>query len=181
MNCRRFEDLREEFLDGTLSSGDQATAEEHLASCSACAEGLRQRQQFGGRVTEGLQQTAQSLRLRPEVERRILREWACESTKDPTPRWAERFAGRLIWRWAAAAVFVAAVIWMTGRFRSVQNITGRNPEATDEGIVVEVSYRAPVHAFQTEGEFVRDSLDYETVTVNTRLGPDIRPASPPIQ
>ena len=89
------------------------------------------------------------------------------------------FAGGLIWRWGAAAVFAAAVIWMAGRFGNSQNTTRQDARATDEGVVIEVSYRAPVYAFQKEGEFVRDSLDYETVMVNTRLGPDIHPASPP--
>jgi len=171
MNCRRFEELREEYLDGTVSAGEQAAAEAHLADCTPCAEGLRQRREIGRRVANGLQEATHSLRLRPGVERQILRQWAPTPARASSPRPADWFASLLIWRWAAAATFVVAVIWVAGRPAGPPTTKTKAPGAPDDGVVIEVSYRAPVYVFENDGEFVRDSLNYETVTVNTRLGP----------
>jgi anti-sigma factor RsiW len=171
MNCRRFEDLREEFLDGTLPPRERVAAEEHLAGCVACTERLRQRGQAGERVANVLQQATQSLRLRPEVEQRILREWARDSAKVPAPRAADWFAKGLLWRWAAAAVFVVAVVWGVGRLAAPRHLGAR-----DGDVIIEVSYSAPVYAFQQDGDFVRDTLNYETVTVNTRFAAENHPA-----
>ncbi len=180
MNCQDFENLREEFLDGALSPGERAAVTEHLAQCPACTEALRQRQQLGERVAQGLQQSAQ-LQLAPEMKQRILREWsrevaeASQASKASAPSTAYWLAMCL--RWAAAAVVVIAGVWTVGKFigpRSTQT-TAANAPASE--VVIEMTYRTPVREFERDGDFVKDSFSFETVTVNTRLGSDHGPVS----
>ena len=38
MNCRRFQDRLDQFVEGTLSAGARAAADQHLAGCAACRE-----------------------------------------------------------------------------------------------------------------------------------------------
>ncbi len=169
MNCQSFTDLCEEFLDGTLAPREQAQAAAHLASCEGCREQLRQRQQFGARLTKELRDAADTQRFPAHMAERIAREWQREGTNTAQASGSGILHGLLghwLLRWAAGSIAVVLAALLAGRF--IQEAARVGP-AGQGGVLVELSYVTPIHAFQRTGEYVSDRMVFETVRVNTRL------------
>ena len=168
MTCDILDDLLEEYVDGSLSPDERSAADKHLAGCVACAEASRRRRQIGGRLESALQRATESLQLEPRVERRILREWAANSGTTAVREPSGWFTVAMLWRWAAAGAIGVAVVWVGASFL-LQPIgpNAASPESRD--VVIEVSYRAPAPFSHKDGEYVQDRIDFDTVTVNTRL------------
>jgi anti-sigma factor RsiW len=67
MNCRRFQNQLDEYVEGSLSASAQAAVERHLASCDACRRTVQEERQFAQSVSIRLKQDASSLTLGLEI------------------------------------------------------------------------------------------------------------------
>jgi len=174
MNCRRFEDWLDEYVDETLSPGDRVDAERHLGGCAACREALRRQQQIGRTLSNSFQQATHSLRLRPEVRQRVLRDLADRAAAAPDWRRIAWLFARPVWPWAAAAGLVVAAILLFRQFTGSPNVAVEANRFIDHNALasIHVSYRVPIYRFQKEGTLVRDTLTYQTVVVNGSLWPE---------
>jgi len=172
MNCRRFGQRLDEYADGSLWPPSRAAADRHLAGCAACREKVRRYRQLGQYLSGTLQQATQSLRLRPEAERRLLRalpSWSGAATCQPSVAglWSRR-----LWPWLAAASLLVAgallmrpvVHWPNPRLEA-----GRSPHRGLDAASIEVSCRVPIYTFHREGPLVTDALTYGTIVVHGRL------------
>ena len=167
MNCRRWEQWLDEYVDETLPHAERAAADRHLAGCAGCRELLRRRREAGQALSRMFRQATDSLQLRTEVERRVLREAAADTATRRELSFSGWFA-RPVWRWAAVAgglVAASLLVRHVGRPRQVgaeAALSWRGgPPAT-----IHLSYSMPVRAFERDGAFVRDTLTEETVVVS---------------
>jgi anti-sigma-K factor RskA len=178
MNCRRFEHLMWEYLDETLSSRKRASADRHLARCGVCREALRRHQQIARTLSKSLQQTAESLRLDPEVERCLLGNLTAPSAAGADRPFREWFPV-LTWRLAAAAVLVCAAGLLVWGLALLPKVTkGPSPSIEPSAFAwAHTAHEEPTRTFEKDGPFVRDCLTYQTVVVNVRLWAQ----SPPTQ
>jgi anti-sigma factor RsiW len=168
MNCRRFNNLVFDYLDGSLSARARAAADAHLGSCNACRQALQQNRQFAQFLTGRFHQETESLALRPQVRRRI--QAAVETASAPVSRpvrmlaWWPRLAWRprLAWGTAIAAALLVAVSLLTwfplGRHAPLEQMAQSRPHATQAAVALCFSYCAPTYNFHLEGDFVVDSL-----------------------
>ncbi len=174
MNCKRVEYWLDEYVEGTLPPGKRAAAERHLAACAACRARLRRYREFGRSLTNHMQQATQSLRLRPESERRLL-----QALREAAPQTARPGLPRLSWAWwtrwlpwaaaacllAAGALLAAYLAWRPSRGSAA---------STDSSSLVPIhlSYITPRLTFRQEGAYVIDTLSYETVTADGLFWPE---------
>ncbi|MGA2864071.1 MAG: zf-HC2 domain-containing protein [Verrucomicrobiota bacterium] len=173
MNCRRLEHWLDEYVEGTLSPRKQAAADRHLAGCAACRAKLRRYREFAQSLAGEMRQATQSLRLRPEVERRLLQAQRSGTAGVADQPAAARFWSRLFQPRAAAACLLAAGVLLAGYFtwRS-----GHRPgTGPDLSVSVQVSYLVPKYTFRQEGSYVIDTLSYETISVHGRFWPEHNP------
>lgn len=170
MNCRRFQHRLYDYLDGTLSPGAQAAAESHLSGCAACRHALQAEQQVSQSLSEQLRRTTDSLKLPPEVQRRVLAALAKEhSARD------EDQGIVLLWRrkaWplglaASALLLMAGVLFYVRASRP--QTSPSQPRLAGAEVLVQFSYVVPIYTFRQEGGFVIDALTYQTNVVNERL------------
>jgi anti-sigma factor RsiW len=84
MNCERFQNWVYEYVEGSLSAKARAAAERHLAHCGACRQAVRREQHFERLLSERLRHDTETLALRPDALRRILKAVEAESTP-PSP------------------------------------------------------------------------------------------------
>jgi anti-sigma factor RsiW len=172
MNCQRFQDLLEEYLDDSLSTAKQAAAEQHLAKCAACRAALQRRRQIGRTLSDGFHQLTRPLELQPKVQQRLLNALVTPSTARER-RFLPWFSGRLAWPLTAAACFLVVAFVLSRHFTGPQNpAVATNPSPGHVPAVmasIQVSYPVTAYTFQKEGSFVRDTLVYQTVVVNGRL------------
>jgi len=174
MNCRRFQKRLYEYVDGTLSPGTLAAANEHLARCSACREAVRRELQLAQSLSDRLRQDAESRALRPDVQRRILTALEHESV----PATDEEFVGGLWNRFAwplamAASLLLIVAFLLRNDFPGARIHQGEVVRSDGRGIrsavSIEVSYCAPIHRFHQEGNLVVDTLSCQTVVANGTL------------
>jgi anti-sigma factor RsiW len=169
MNCEQFQDKLFEYVDGTLSASELDAAQKHLSGCSACRKPVQEEQRRAQALTGRLQQSGQSLTLRPEIVRNILaaaraaRPAATESFTDLWMRWLRRAAIP-----AAFLVIVACMLIRT-EIQAPVAIHVSTPTTINHqqpAVSIEMSYRLPRHEFHQEGNLVLDTLVEETVVVN---------------
>lgn len=170
MNCRRFQHRFYEYLDGTLSPGAQAAAERHLSGCAACREALRAERQVAQSLSDKFRRTTDSLRLPPEVQRRVLAALA-DQRRAPAEVPGNVFSwSRLAWPLSLAA---SVLLLLAGAFlyvRASRPPTGPpQPHFAGGGILVQFSYVVPTYTFRQEGGFVVDALTFQTNVVSERL------------
>ena len=167
MNCGGFQKRLEDYLDGALSRRARDGAETHLSGCAACRQALARRAEMARRLSGQLRESVRGLQLTPEVRQRVLRGAAAES-KAKWPNLAG-WSVRPPWRWGVLGGAALAVVLLMLR----QNVFApRKPVAqapAPSPAVIEASYRVPVRFFRKEGDFVRDTLAYQTVILNARL------------
>ena len=175
MNCRRFQQELEEYVEGTMTSRKRGAAERHLAGCTRCREILRRRQQLAATLPASLQQAASSLQLDPRVEQHVLREWQKRSSQTAAAR--EGGFGWLssgqAWPWVAAAAALVAGILLMGRFLQVNGYVGGTaslPNAKPQAYVtIQASYRVRAHTFRWEETQVIDCMTFRTNVLEETL------------
>ncbi len=169
MNCRRFQQDMDEYLDGTLSPKAQAAAEEHLAECAACRQTLDQEQHAARALAEQFRQATDPLHLPPRVGQRVQAALANErgaAAEASLATWWQR----LVWpltATAAALLLLAECYFFLQPPGSDQGLAQRRLAAG--GVSVQLSYVVPSYTFRHEGGFVIDALTYQTNVVNQRL------------
>jgi len=162
MNCRRFNNLLFDYLDGALSARARAGADAHLAVCNACRQAVQQNRQFAQLLTNRLHQGTESLTLHPQVRRRLLT--AFETGSVPVSGAVRLFAWwpRLAWGTAIVAALLVAVSLLTGvpfgRHAPPAQVAKSDPRATQAAVALYFSYCAPTYNVRLEGDFVVDSL-----------------------
>ena len=167
MNCRRFQEQMDEYLDAALSSGERAAAEEHLAGCPACRQALDEAQQLGRSLSEKLRSSTAGLRLPPEVRRRVMAALpARPASRDETHSIVFLWR-RLAWPLALTAGVVLAG-FLAARF-ALPRGGSLGETARADGVAIQVSYVTPIHVFRREGALVTDALTWQTTYVNQRL------------
>jgi len=172
MNCRRFENGLDEYVDGALSPRKRAAADRHLADCAACREALRRYRQIGQVLSHSFRQATQSLRLRPEVQQRVLRELADRAAAAADRRRVGWCFARPVWPWAAATGLVVVALMATVLLLRQPGGSPSRPPDLGPVASIHVSHQVPIYHFQREGSTVRDSLTYQTVVVNGSLWPE---------
>jgi anti-sigma-K factor RskA len=170
VNCQRFEQWLDEYLDETLSSDDRMDADRHLATCVGCREVLRRRRGAGDALSRMFQQATASLQLRPEVERLVLRQAAAGPARNGW-RWFSRWFVWPVWRWAVLGVVLVATGLLThhlGRLREVR-VEAALAREGETPATIHLSYSVPAHSFERDGVFVWDTLTVENVVVSGTL------------
>lgn len=170
MNCRHFQKMLHEFVDGTLPVREREAADKHLAICDACRLTLRKEQEISQHLSALLRENTESLVLPPQFQRRVA---MAIGSRGALPSGRELFVAlltRLAWPLAiAASVCMAA-------FLTVVFLRGRNPSPETarsairdvaSAISVRVTYRVPAYTFRREGNLVVDCLTFETNVVDT--------------
>lgn len=173
MNCRRFHEQMYEYLDGALSPRERAAAENHLAQCDACRGALREGRQFAQGLSDQLRSRTDSLRLVPEVRRRIVRA-VVEAAASRRERTILRvFWQRFAWPLATAAGIVAAAVLAVNLLhrgqKSGPEAGSSPPNRVSERVIVSVIYEVPSYTFHREGAAVIDALVRQTNTVRAHL------------
>jgi anti-sigma factor RsiW len=81
MNCRRFKDLMDEYLDETLAPLVQDAAKQHVQSCAECQRALLRETKLTQSLRQGFATVTDGLALRPGLHRNVLK--ALESKTTP--------------------------------------------------------------------------------------------------
>ena len=102
MNCRRFQHEIYEYLDGSLSPREQAAAEQHLAGCTACRQVLQAERDTAQCLSNTFRGATESLRLPPEVGRRVVAAFPQQRSASNELRGEVFFWRRWAWPLAAA-------------------------------------------------------------------------------
>jgi anti-sigma factor RsiW len=166
MNCEEFQNELFEYAEGSLATGEQAAADEHLAQCSACRQAVDRERQTTQFLSEGFRRNVESLVLRPEIRRRILAEAEGKSaTQSPS--------GMIVGLWQRFAwpLGIAAALVVVAAIAGINHFSGARRVDHGAGSVVfsEDSYQVPIHKFRVEGNLVTDNISYETVVVSETL------------
>jgi anti-sigma-K factor RskA len=179
MNCQRFQDRLYEYVEGVLSTDERAAAETHLAQCGACRQAVHRERQLAQFLSDRLQQGTESLALRPDVRRRILK--TAERQLD-APSGRASLADlwkRLAWPLALAISLLVVALLIFNHLPGVRTneaALDRSNGRDDHSVVsIEVSYRKPGRAFHQEGNLVVDTLTEETVVVTGTLSATRQP------
>lgn len=186
MNCRRFQDELLEHVEGTLSAGAQALAEQHLAGCIACRQAVEKEKRLARAMSSRLRQSSETLTLHPNIRRNIL---AASRRKTALPAPAEPFAR--LWRsWLRLAVVPASLLVVAAcllaihfsgvprhetisvptspRISAPAPALANNPQPA---VSVQLSWRLPVRRFYQEGNMAVDTLIDETVVASGTFHP----------
>lgn len=173
MNCQRFQEQLEEYLDGALSSREQAAVEQHLEACDACRQATSERQQFGAALAGRLRSCTGLLTLPPEARRRIIAALGDGSASRPEPTPIVSLWQRLAWPLAlAAGVVLAGFVAVRFIFPvqgSREGAVFSRPHMAPGGVSIHVTYATPTYVFRREGALVTDVLTWQTTVVNQRL------------
>jgi anti-sigma factor RsiW len=170
MNCRRLQHRLYEYLEGTLSRGAQAAAERHLSGCAACRQALERERQIAQTLAGGFRRATASLRLPPEVQRRV-RTALAEERSAAQARHSRDFSWlRSAWPQALAAslLLLLAGLFFFARTPAQKTASPQPPLSRDE-VLVQHSYVVPAYTFRREEGFVVDALIYQTNTVHERF------------
>ncbi|MGE0824660.1 MAG: anti-sigma factor [Candidatus Binatia bacterium] len=119
MTCEAYHDLLAPHIDGLLIPEEQQAVDEHLQSCTSCAELFTSETRF----QTGLASHQLLISLPADVEHRLLRALAAE--RSPTVSWRERF-GQLftVPRFAIGAVAISllGLLLVTQFFSSSEQV-----------------------------------------------------------
>ncbi len=170
MNCRRFQHEMYEYLDGSLSPRVQAAAEQHLAGCAVCRQALQAERETAQCLSNTFRGATESLRLPPEVGRRVVAALDRQRHVPDEPRGEVFFWRRLAWPLAAAA---SGLLLLAGFFFFMRppgpKMARPQPHPAEERASIQLSYVVPTYTFRREGGFVVDALTYQTNVVNQKL------------
>ncbi len=164
MNCPQFQDLLFEYLEGSLAPAIRDSADAHLSSCPACRQAVRQQTQIARSFSRGFQQAAQTLALRPDIQRRVLAALQAEPVPLPGQAGVLAWWQRLVWPVAITAALLLATALMTGvPFSSRVSVippmrSARRDAPAPTPVSIRLSYCVPTYTFRQNGNTVIDSL-----------------------
>jgi anti-sigma-K factor RskA len=182
MNCRCFQDKLFEYVDGTLSAGELAAAQQHLAGCSPCRKLVQKEQHVAETLSTRLRRGGENLTLRPEIARNVL-----AAPRTASPAATESLAGLWLRRLRLATIpvsllVVAAFVLAVDFARKPIQERAPAPVATHEPPTIadrqepaaslEMSYRLPVHEFHQEGNLVVDAFMDRNVVADGTIPAD---------
>jgi len=162
MNCRKFQSRLYEYVEGSLSAGKQAAADEHLAQCHSCRHSVQQEQRRAQFLSAQFRQNTETLALRPEIRRCILASPDSVTRHNPFIGLWNRFAWPL---GIAASLMLFAMILL---FNHSHSVRAEDSDASF-AVSVQVSYHVPTSKFRKEGNLVLASMSDETVNVSETL------------
>jgi anti-sigma factor RsiW len=167
MNCREFQNEMFEYLEGSLSAGARAAAEKHLAQCAGCGELVSRQRRFAQSMARELERATGSLRLPPEVGRRVVAK-VREQASPP----AERSGWAWLWRRlelplaiGTCALVLLGGMWLVPHQR-VREAVPAQAGVARRSVSVQLSYVVPTYTFRREDGHVVDALTYQTTVVN---------------
>lgn len=180
MNCQSFQNELFEYVEGTLSTDEQAAADKHLASCDACRQAVEKEKRLARALSSRLQRSSESLALRPEIRRKIL---TAAREKAASPTMAKSIIR--VWNhWLGLAavpvslLVVAALLLVLHAYSTRRpplsttitphdtipiSVSVQNPQPA---VSVKLSYHLPTQQFHQEGNLVVDALVDETVVAS---------------
>jgi anti-sigma factor RsiW len=174
MNCRRFQKQVYEYVDGTLPARERIEAERHLARCDACQQVVRRERQVAQLISQRLRHEAEFLALRPNLWRRV--QTAVGTTPNPLRTWESiaGFCNRFAWPLATAIsllliLSIALLHSSSGAKVCEMAAAQSNDTANQAAISIQVSYRVALRKHREDGNFVVDTIDYETVAADETL------------
>ena len=162
MNCRAFQQLIFDYIDGTLPESKRSAAEEHLAGCRACRDSVEQEQRLAESLRSGFQQRVASLDLSPEFTQQVVGRVEPPGLDVEAPRNVIRFPFSLRVSAAAALVLVAFGIGMVLK-RPVGPLIPSMPRLNP--VTIELSFCVPAYTFQRLDNSVIDALTCEPNTI----------------
>ncbi|SRR5258708_22170423 len=174
MNCSRFQQCLHEYLEGTLSPAKKASVGRHLAQCCACRELVRKQQQIEQFLSIKLRESAQTVALNPDLNRRVVTALHAEPSPAPNRWYSIRFWTRFaLPLTAAAACLIIAALLVRFLFleRTSRLQAARPPEQDTPSSLVffEVSYCVPIYNFRKEGNFITDVITCDPRVVTGAL------------
>ncbi len=183
MNCDDFNDKLPEYLDGTLTASEQATASEHARECAACQKTLARQESLAKAIRVSLQCETGKLSLGAEARRKIL----AATTRKPEPAVWESFRAwfaatrrRMVLAGIAGLCFLLLI---SGGYLYLhsKNNSGREIATNDDRYtyVVDVPVRAEMYVFRTQGDTVVDAVITETGVADASFAENIRPPALP--
>ncbi len=172
MNCRRFQRLLFEYVDGELSQREEASVAKHLAGCPECQKLLDSEKSAGLRVSKALHERAAKVELSTGFQERLLK--ALNDGQEAGPRTFESFFAfvrRFAWPAAigAVAVMIAVLLLVRGHAPSdtPRGMALRPGDETGPGTVpVQAALVSTVYTFRLDGNQVVDRLEYRTNVVD---------------
>lgn len=171
MNCKDFQELLFEHLDGTLPPEEQGDLRQHLSLCEECREQWTKQRLLGEHLTARFAQETDELMLSRAARARILQ--ACER-----PTLWEHVAAvwrEVSWGWGLAALVLCGIALFGSRGLK----PGAVPLARGPELPVMVSLRLPqvmaCYSFRKEGGLVVDTLVYRTNVVQESLWSSHKP------
>jgi len=174
MNCRRFQREIYEYLDGSLSAGAQAAADEHLSACAACRQAVTRERQIALSLSERFQAAAGSLQLPAPVGRRVLA--ALADQRRPPGDEQDKVIFWRRWAWAPAIAALGLVL-LVGILLSVRapgpRVPRSKPRVAGDAFSAHFSYVVPIYTFRRQGGFVIDALTYQTNNVEEKFGSEL--------
>ena len=161
MNCRSFQDVLFDYLDGALAPAAHADADAHLAKCAACRDTVRKQQEVAQALTDRFRGRTESLALRPEAQRRIVAALRDASAQRAGEIHVRDWWRRLAWPFAVASALLVAASLMTGfpfQPRGHDLRAARAPGRDLPVVSILISDCEPTYAFRREGNRVLDTL-----------------------
>jgi hypothetical protein len=188
MNCRRFQNQLDEYVEGSLSAGAQAAAERHLAGCGDCRRAVQEERQFAQSVSFRLKQDASGLTLGPEIRNQIVvaakLTAAQGKSNPPTVRESIAELWNLFHRLAAIpACLLLLAAWLLVMHSSGTRIYHTETIASIDrslhpAVSIQISYHLPECTFHREGNHVIDSLSDETIVASGIIQPESQGPAP---
>lgn len=143
MNCREFETLIHDYLDGELDDTPRADADAHVAQCEACRRTVEEYRRIFS-ATRGSQVATRPAGLTDRVMARI------DQLADEEPRrrrsWRTWASPRRIWMPAAAAAALAACLLLAVKLRTPGE--AERPEVDHLAKVQEALIESPIAAVE---------------------------------
>jgi len=173
MNCRNFQELIFEYLEGSLSPAVRESAAAHLSDCPVCRQAVRTQQQFARSVSSGLRQSTEALTLRQDAHRRLM-----DALREDRPvlaggEGALSWWRRLVWLATVSATIVLAAALMIGvpfgsrvPVAQTAQLARHNVESS---VSIRLSYCAPIYTFRREGDLVTDYVTCDPRYVDETL------------
>jgi Putative zinc-finger len=129
MNCENFNDQMPEYLDGSLTTAQQASARQHVEKCLDCQRALARQEAFAKSIRLSLNRETEGLSLRPDTRRNIVKAF------EPTRRASIWLFFEAIWRRPAwvGIVLTGLLLLISGRhfYRHPAKIPAQQTAAKD--------------------------------------------------
>jgi hypothetical protein len=174
MNCKRFQNRLLEYVERTLSAPARMAAERHLARCDACLRALRREQHVAQLISQRLRPEAEFLALRSDLWRRVQN--AVEADSPPLTTWesiagfCRRFAWPLVIAVSLLLILSLALLHSPSAAKVREMAAAQsNDQGNQSAVSIQVSLRVPIRKYREEGNFVVDTIDYETVVADETL------------